>query len=91
MDCTTTFSNLVEILEIAFNHRRLNKGYSRRKIRATRPLFFAFIKIWIISVVICLLNSNYIIALCQDLIEGFIRYMQSSLFWVVIQHIAVDA
>jgi len=91
MDCTTTFSNLGEILETGCKHQRLNTAYSRNIIRTTRPLFFAFIKIWIISIVICLLNSNYIIAQCQELIGEFLKYMHSSLFWVVMQHIAVDA
>lgn len=52
LDRTTTFSNLGEILENGCKHRRLNMGYSRRIIRTTRLLFFAFIKIWVISVVI---------------------------------------
>jgi len=71
MDCRTTFSNLGEIPETGCKHRRLNTGYSRNTIRTTRPLFFAVIRKWIISIVICLLNSNYIIAVCQELIDEY--------------------
>ena len=44
MDCTTTISNLGEILGTVCKDRRLNKGYSRRIIRTTSPLFFVFKK-----------------------------------------------
>lgn len=90
MDCTTTFSNLGKILENGCKNRRLNNGFSRLKIRTTRPLFSAFIKISLISILLYFLNSNHIIALCQELNDENLRYVRSSLFCMVTQYIAVE-